>query len=416
MPDSIDRRLLLGAAGLAGVAAISKLAGAGPVDPPPGPVGPTGVTLDELAARASKTAQGVAEPRIPLSAQTTPSDLGYVYVITAPGSYYLTGDVSGAAGIRIQADDVTLDLCGFTIRSAGLGVGVAIAGNRVTVRNGAIAGSSFGIGGNNFNTHLVVEDLRTNCSARGVLLCNRSIARRCVCVGSATGIETPANNSVVSDCFVSGPGDVGIWINSSCIVERCHVSGVNQGIVSNGPGNRIVACTAVSNAGLGISAGSDALVQDCLASFTTAGAAGGVGINGGSGVTVVGCRVSNNAGVGILLTQNGFVDRCDVTANGPAGISVGHGCRIRGCSVSGHSTPGNAAIRLTGGNSVVEDNYIHGNSTGVDAQNVVGNLIIRNNMFNNTNAIAVNVGGNWYPSVLLGGVNTSTNPLNNVIA
>jgi len=50
-----------------------------------------------------------------------------------------------------------------------------------------------------------------------------------------------------------------------------------------------------------------------------------------------------------------------------------------------------------------------------DALNVAGNLPIRNTMFNHVNAIAVNIGGNWYPNIPLSGVNTSTNPLNNII-
>lgn len=419
MSDSIDRRLLLSAAGLAGAAAFARLAHAGPLDPPAGPVAPTGVTLSDVAARASATAQGVAEPRTPISAQTTPSDSIFLYVIAAPGSYYLTGDITAGAAIRIQADDVTLDLCGFTLRAAdaGFGAGVNVVGNRVSIRNGSIVGFQYGVYASSSRTDTVVEDLRTNCTARGVMLSNRSIARRCVCVGSSTGIETSANNSVVADCIVAGPGDVGIWANSSCIVERCHVSGVNRGIVASGQANRIVACTAVSNTGLGISAGSDALVQDCLTAFNSGGAsATGVGILGGNNVAVTGCRVGSNDDAGIQISQNGFVDRCEVTANAAVGIRVGHGSRVRGCSISGHSNLGNAAIRLTGASSVVEDNYMYGNNIGVDAQNVVGNLIIRNMMFNNANPISVNFGGNWYPNIALGGVNTSTNPLNNVIA
>ena len=87
----------------------------------------------------------MAEPRIPVSLQTTPpaSPLA-VYSITAPGSYYLTGDINAAAAggnsvIEILAAGVTLDLCGFTIRSTVLNVGIAISvQGSATIRNGAI--------------------------------------------------------------------------------------------------------------------------------------------------------------------------------------------------------------------------------------------------------------------------------------
>lgn len=369
----IDRRLLLGAAGLAGAAALAKLAHAGPIAPPAGPVAPTGVTLSEVAGRASATAQGVAEPRIPVSAQTTPGSPGYLYILSAPGSYYLTGNITSALqnAIGIIGEDITLDLCGFkVVRSgtAGTSKGLFIDGNRITIRNGSISGFSIAVEGVNFRTHLLTEDLFASGASSGIKLNDRSIARRCICSGAITAIEATGDNSVISDCVVSGPGDVGIWVNSSSAVERCHVSGVNQGIVANGSANRVLSCTAASNLSLGIAAGSNGLVQDCL-----------------------------------------------VNSNGAAGIRAGGGSRIRGCSIAGHAAAGAAAVRLTGGNNIVEDNFLLSNNTGVDALNVIGNLIVRNTMLSNTNSIAVNLGGNWYPNIPLGGVNTSTNPLNNII-
>ncbi len=73
-------------------------AGAGDVDPPPGPVMPTMIRLDEI------------EPRTPISALP--------FTINQCGSYFLTDCLTGVAGqngITIDADDVTLDLNGFTL-------------------------------------------------------------------------------------------------------------------------------------------------------------------------------------------------------------------------------------------------------------------------------------------------------------
>ena len=50
---------------------------------PPGPPAPTMKTLDQV------------EPRTPVSAATTPGDATALYVISQPGSYYLTGNITG---------------------------------------------------------------------------------------------------------------------------------------------------------------------------------------------------------------------------------------------------------------------------------------------------------------------------------
>jgi len=69
---------------------------------PSAPPGPTMKTLDEI------------EPRIPI--QSLPGDSNSLYVISQPGSYYLTGNITGEpnkCGIMIATNNVTLDLMGF---------------------------------------------------------------------------------------------------------------------------------------------------------------------------------------------------------------------------------------------------------------------------------------------------------------
>ena len=68
---------------------------------PPGPPGPAMKTLEQI------------EPRVPISSLP--------FSITGPGSYYLTTNLTGAAGqngIVVQADNVTLDLNGFALIGA----------------------------------------------------------------------------------------------------------------------------------------------------------------------------------------------------------------------------------------------------------------------------------------------------------
>src|SRR5438105_3055049 len=93
---------------------------AGDLNPPAGPVAPTHKTLTEV------------EPRIAINATNTPGDANSLFKITQPGSYYLTGNITGVAaknGIAIAASGVTLDLNGFDL----LGVASSLDGVSVTV-------------------------------------------------------------------------------------------------------------------------------------------------------------------------------------------------------------------------------------------------------------------------------------------
>src|SRR3954470_1382728 len=102
---------------------------------PPGAPAPTMKKLDQV------------EPRMIVNAANTPGDASYTFIITAPGSYYLTGNITGAAGkhgIGIAASDVTLDLNGFALISGGggnrRGINVPAAQTNFSVRNGTVRG------------------------------------------------------------------------------------------------------------------------------------------------------------------------------------------------------------------------------------------------------------------------------------
>ena len=76
----------------------------GPLTPPGAPA-PTMKTLDQI------------EPRIAINATNTPGDASSLFRIAQPGSYYLTGNITGVAGkdgIEIASSNVTIDLMGFT--------------------------------------------------------------------------------------------------------------------------------------------------------------------------------------------------------------------------------------------------------------------------------------------------------------
>ncbi len=80
-----------------------------------------------------------------INASSVSGNFGTLHIIDQPGSYRLTSDLTvpaGRIGITISADDVTLDLNGFTIRGAGgagTDRGIALgARTNVEIRNGTI--------------------------------------------------------------------------------------------------------------------------------------------------------------------------------------------------------------------------------------------------------------------------------------
>ena len=105
---------------------------AGPLSPPAGPVTPTHKTLTEV------------EPRVAINAANTPGDADSIFRISQPGSYYLTGNLTGQAGkhgIEIATSGVTIDLAGFEVRGIGGaldGIAATINGSELCIRNGTI--------------------------------------------------------------------------------------------------------------------------------------------------------------------------------------------------------------------------------------------------------------------------------------
>ena len=115
--NDIDRRSLIAGASLIGAAALVRAAKAGDLNPPAGPIQPTGRALKEV------------EPRTPVQSLSGTPD--YLYVISQPGSYYLTGDIvvppnQHAILVTAAPGSVSIDMEGFAIRGGGGGGGGGI--------------------------------------------------------------------------------------------------------------------------------------------------------------------------------------------------------------------------------------------------------------------------------------------------
>jgi len=132
---------------------LSTVHAQGSLTPPTGAPAPVMKSLDQIEART---------PVNTLTGNNTA-----LYAITNSGSYYLTAPVFGGSnvkiGIFINANDVTLDLNGFSVAytnnasvSAYPAIEIATSRTNITILNGNLAGFASGIDceGSAFNVRI----------------------------------------------------------------------------------------------------------------------------------------------------------------------------------------------------------------------------------------------------------------------
>ena len=250
---------------------------------PPGAPAPTMKTLEQI------------EPRIPISSLP--------YIISQPGSYYLTTNLTGVAGqdgITISGARVTLDLMGFELR----GVPGALSGIRMNpatsphVLNGSIVSwGQDGINGTN-GSGGAIERLRVSNNGRyGISFGSASQVRHCIVFGNGIAGILLSNDVEVDDCVSTGNGTHGIQAGTGSTIRRCMAVGNSAaGITGSGlDGLNIVECNTEFN-GSGIATLGQTIVKDCFARSNAV-----VGIAVGPGSTVQGCNASDNGTNGITV-------------------------------------------------------------------------------------------------------------------
>ncbi|MFT7775820.1 hypothetical protein [Roseateles sp.] len=139
--------------------------------------------LATLLATSSAFAQTTIDQNKALAGGITPGDTaGFPITLSQPGSYKLTGNLNVPAdvfGILITAENVTLDLNGFTVRGPGS-----------CTRNAG--------------TKEVVCTQQTNANAAGILATQKDVA--------------------VRNGMVRGFAGHGVWLQQSGSAEQLHVS------------------------------------------------------------------------------------------------------------------------------------------------------------------------------------------------
>jgi hypothetical protein len=316
------------------------------------------------------------EPREPISSAP--------YTIGAPGSYYLTTNLStaGSNAITIASSDVTLDLNGFTISSTAssaanggsailLGDGISditiehghIQSGVTTNSSGVFSGPGFTDGINfagNGPMNVRVADVSvTGCLNDGIYV-----------------IAYPDNSSLVESCMVQLAGGIGIAAVNvrNCVALACYSHAIFCSTVADSEGQSIGSgagiyaqstaqnCYGYSNSALapplinpapGIEVGG--VAQNCYGY----GNAGGNGLSAGTALNCYG--ISSGDGDG--LSASSLASNCSGTSSTGTGLYVegGNAQNSQGFSYEGDGLVAYASAENCLGQS-------NGSQTGLSAR------------------------------------------------
>ncbi len=245
---------------------------------PPGPPDSTMKTLGEV------------QPCIPV--QHLPGNESAIYIINAPGSYYLTGNIIGENakhGILVQADNVTIDLKGFSLIGApGSQSGICFDPGAM---GGAVGNGMIRLWG---GRGIDAEDLVT-CRVADITSIDNG----------SDGIRL-GTDGLAKDCVVRGNAEWGISGNDNCLIVRCVARENGSGGYRLVSGGSVKDCVAEKHQNQGILVKFESTVENCLSSLN------------GTGIEIMnhGCSVRNNNCVsnydhGILLKGK----RCLIDSN-----------------------------------------------------------------------------------------------------
>ncbi len=232
------------------------------------------------------------------------------YIITKPGHYYLTENLTGIKPVVIDADDVTLDLRGHLIRleaPAGAPPSTVAAVDttsgpvvrkNVTVRNGHVSGAwliGVKLGPDSRALDLQVSGVQTY----GVKCDEAALIERCV-----VSVETQPQNPLGGPVG-AGPW-AGIYAEGASVIRACQAHGVLAIGILGQKSSRIV----------------DSIAAGCA----------GCGIVANTGASLSGCTVLKNGVTGIDVSAGTTILNCSALENGGEGFHLRGGCTLTGCT------------------------------------------------------------------------------------
>lgn len=293
----------------------------GPLTPPGAPA-PTMKSLDQVEART------------PIGAAP--------FTITASGSYYLTSNLTVAAGnaITISASGVTLDLNGFTITSTSPtpdGVAIEIVGgpSDLAISNGHVrSGTTYSggvYGGTGFN-HGIAYDFAVCKNVRVSNVTVTGVKRSGIYL---TNSILNSANLLVENCSVRTAGEYGIWATlvKNCCASECGAAAIGATLVEGSHGS------STASHGIDCGTASDSRAQNTSVGYVALRAntvMNCYAYSSGSGAidctTAQNCTAESLAGVALNAKAASFC-----TASRSAGVAI-QATVANGCTVTSGTT------------------------------------------------------------------------------
>ncbi len=343
-----------------------------------------------------------------------------VEVHTASGSsdmsfdLALFGDTAGASGtpangITIAANNVILDLNGYTLTGVELGSldGIHVPwGDNVTIRNGTV--TEWGEDGIDClnTTNSRIENIRAignfHDGIRGGYAC---IARNCVAYWNGmtrTAFEQGdgilvEDGSILSGCISRRNYDHGFLSASSCDVLNNVASRNGHDGLHGGQGNvvsRLIVASSIRAAdgkwGDGVEIQTGSVVMDSTGYQMDDGMKTRQGSSEDGRAVFLHCTSYGNLKDGIASQHGSIIAQCTTVDNGDDGIVVSNRCVVIGNSSHGNGflaggTPG-GGVTIEGDRNRVQNNHLIGNENGIRATSMSAaprNLIVGNSAAGN---------------------------------
>lgn len=287
------------------------------------------------------------------------------YTISESGSYYVTTNLYGVAGengITVEANNVNIDLNGFTLDGTGTstsnGVYCDEYGRYIRIFNGTLV--NWGGAGIKATRNSQIENIRSQ---------NNNI-----------GIAT-SHNCLITDCIVIGNELEGIYSGFQNSITRCTARHNLGSGIRGGQGSTINNCTSRDNGSIGIYGYNHTAITDCVARDNN-----GYGIYSGKGGTIANCVSALNAnGIygGTTESVGGnsgtLITGCSALDNDENGIAILSNSLVKNNVCSGNGV----GIKATGDGNRIDSNNVTDNGSGIDIDNT-NNLIICNSSSGNT--------------------------------
>lgn len=289
------------------------------------------------------------EPRTPISGPLP-------ITISSPGSYYLTTNLtglSGFSGITISANEVTLDLNGFTLFGVpGAGGGVVIGNNytNITIRDGSLTGwPSEGVNGYTYGypRNVIYEHLTISGNGSGGIAAEAtSIIRDCLILNNA-GDGIYSVGSLITGCVVRDNSNNGMNISGStvhsCVVHFNHQYGITA------DHSTVADCDILNNTNGLVIANACHISNNRIADHGSLTAGIGLTINGSANVVVNNSIVNNNQGLYALGTNNCVIQNrfiANVTGYNFTTVNVLPVASIQSSAAAANFTNGNALVNI----------------------------------------------------------------------